>query len=334
MPQKKLDITVLGAGIFGVWQALTLARRGHRVRLIEASVAPFAAAASRFAGAMIAPYCEEEAAEAIVTELGLKAVPIWRETYPGITWAGTLVVAGARDRGELLRFGRMSRGHRTLAAAELDALEPDLAGRFMSGLLYEAEGHMSPALALPFLLDLGRKAGVEVQLGTAMSPETAPGIVIDCRGLAARDALPRLRGVRGERLLVKARDVHLKRTARLLHPRHPLYVVPWPGGHYLIGATVIESEDPSPMTVRSALELLGLAYALHPAFGEAEIVEIGAGLRPAFPDNVPKVVIAGPRHIHVNGAYRHGFLLGPIMAQLTADFLERGERHPIMVVDG
>ena len=59
-------IDVVGAGILGLWQALTLARAGHRVRLIEASPTPFAAAASRFAGAMLAPWCEAEAAEPII----------------------------------------------------------------------------------------------------------------------------------------------------------------------------------------------------------------------------------------------------------------------------
>ena len=73
----------------------------------------------------------------------------------------------------------------------------------------------------------------------------------------------------------------------------------------------------SPVTVRSALELLGSAYALHPAFGEAQIVELGAGVRPAFADNVPKIVVRG-RTIHVNGLYRHGFLLAPVLAELVA----------------
>ena len=39
------------------------ARDGHRVRLFEASAVPFALAQSRFAGAMLAPWCEAEAAE-------------------------------------------------------------------------------------------------------------------------------------------------------------------------------------------------------------------------------------------------------------------------------
>ena len=78
--------------------------------------------------------------------------------------------------------------------------------------------------------------------------------------------------MRGERIVVKSRDVTLTRPVRLLHPRFPLYVVPWGDGLYMIGATVIESEETGPITLRSALDLLSAAYALDPAFAEAEIV--------------------------------------------------------------
>ena len=91
----------------------------------------------------------------------------------------------------------------------------------------------------------------------------------------------------------------------------------------MVGATVIEREDPGPVTLRSALDLLGTAYAIEPAFGEAEIIELSAGVRPAFPDNVPKVIVRG-RRIFVNGAYRHGFLLAPVLAEAVADFLASG----------
>src|SRR5215510_12872563 len=120
--QKQL-ITVAGAGITGLWQALTLARRGHRVRLLERSPVPFAAAASRFAGAMLAPYCEAEAAEPVVRDLGLASLAIWKETYPGVVARGTLVVAGTRDRAELERFARMTEGFDKLDAEGLDSLE-------------------------------------------------------------------------------------------------------------------------------------------------------------------------------------------------------------------
>jgi len=317
-------ITVAGAGIVGLWQALTLARRGFSVRLIERSVEPFAQSASALAGAMLAPYCEAEAADPLVRELGLKSLALWPQSYPGVTVKGTLVVAGTRDRAELVRFARMTDGFEKLDAEELNALEPGLEGRFAAGLHYPAEAHMAPAEAMRFLLDAIRAAGVQVAFSSTWTGRSsAEETVIDCRGLAARGELTGLRGVRGERAIVRVRDVDLMRPVRLLHPRHPLYVVPWGGRRYMIGATVIESDDDGPATVRSALELLGSAYALHPAFGEAQILDLGAGVRPAFADNVPKIVVRG-RTIHVNGLYRHGFLLAPVLAELVADYLATG----------
>jgi glycine oxidase len=125
--------------------------------------------------------------------------------------------------------------------------------------------------------------------------------------------------------------MNLSRPVRLLHPRQPIYVVPQGDGRYVVGATVIEREDDGPMTVRSALELLGSAYALHPAFSEAAILDMGAGVRPAFADNVPRVIIEDTQTIRVNGAYRHGFLLSPVMAGAVVDFLATGRRdHPLI----
>ena len=97
----QLSIDVVGAGIFGIWQALTLARAGHRVRLIEAASTPFSSAQSRFAGAMLAPWCEAESAEPIVRAAGIEGLGLWRAVYPGLMNAGTLVLAQPRDMGEL-----------------------------------------------------------------------------------------------------------------------------------------------------------------------------------------------------------------------------------------
>jgi glycine oxidase len=66
-----------------------------------------------------------------------------------------------------------------------------------------------------------------------------------------------------------------------------------------------------------------MAYALHPAFGEAQIISAGAGVRPSLPDNVPRIIVRGST-IHVNGLYRHGFLMAPALADLVAAYLETG----------
>lgn len=336
---KPLSITVVGAGVLGLWQAITLARAGHRIRLIELSSPgnPFAATASRYAGAMVAPDTEAEAAPVLVRDLGREALAIWTGTVPMMI-RGSLVVAPPREPGELKRFARLTERHRMLDARELEAIEPDLAGRFDAALHFPGEAHLAVDKALAALLDAARAAGVEVMLGTdgtsALTPDASRDWTIDCRGRAAAADLPDLRGVRGERVLVRAPDVTLGRPVRLLHPRVPLYVVPWPDHVFMIGATVIESDDDGPMTVRSALELLNAAYALHPGFAEAAIVETGAGVRPALPDNVPRAMVEGQRRvIRVNGAYRHGFLLSPILARSVSAFFNGDRNTPLLEID-
>jgi glycine oxidase len=329
MPKTK-SIAIRGAGVVGLWQALTLARRGHRVTLCERSPVPFAHACSLYAGAMLAPNCERETGETMPRDLGLRGIALWRDTYPGAIANGTLVVALHRDRAELDRFARMTEGHQRLSPEELAKAEPALIDRFSGALYYPEEAHLSPEPALHFLLEQAQATGAEFRFGEGEFPADAD-LVIDCRGLAARDELPNLRGVRGERIVVKSREVNLSRPVRLLHPRFPLYVVPWGDGVYMIGATVIESEESGPISVRSALDLLSTAYALDPAFAEAEIVLQGAGTRPAFPDNRPRIMVGG-RYIYVNGLYRNGFLLAPVLADLVAEYIETGATDPEVFV--
>ena len=57
-------------------------------------------------------------------------------------------------------------------------------------------------------------------------------------------------------------------------------------------------------------------------------------MRPAFPDNVPKIIVRG-RTVFVNGLYRHGFLLAPVLAELLAGYVERGEKDErVFVIEG
>jgi glycine oxidase len=331
---------IIGAGVVGLATAIELCERGAEVTVFERSSALGEGACSWLAGGMLAPFCEGESAQESVVERGARAIEWWAARVPGVVRNGTLVVAPPRDAAELDRFAARTRGWRRVDEAAIAALEPDLAGRFRKGLFFADEGHLDPRVALAALRDELVQRGAEMRFGAEVPPLplagegwgegagdfdyppftrlAGEGIVIDCRGFAARDALPELRGVRGEMLLVRTREISLRRPVRLLHPRIPLYITPRADSVFMIGATMIESADACGVSVRSAIELLSAAYALHPAFGEAEILEMRADVRPAFPDNEPRIIERGGR-IFVNGFYRHGFLLAPAFAQMAAE---------------
>jgi glycine oxidase len=314
-PGFSTPISVLGAGIAGTWQALLFAQAGCQVAVFERGDASMTQATSHWAGGMLAPFCERETAEPVIARLGLRSLDLWREVLPQTPFNGSLVVAHSRDRADFERFARLTGGHRRLGREEIAALEPALDGRFSEALFFAQEGHVDPRQVLPALHDVLRSAGVPITFNARPGGGASDGLVIDCRGIAARDACPDLRGVKGEIIILETDEVALSRPVRLIHPRWPLYIVPRAGHRFLIGATSIECEDER-VSVRSALELLTAAYAVHPAFGEARIVELGAGLRPAYPDNRPRVAV-DDKQITVNGLYRHGFLLAPALAEAT-----------------
>jgi glycine oxidase len=313
---------VIGAGIAGAWQALLFAKAGHKVALFERGDAGMTEATSHWAGGMLAPYCEREASEPVITRLGIRSLDLWREQFPDTPFNGSLVVAHPRDRSDFERFARLTSGHRRLGAEAVTALEPSLDGRFRDALFFPEEGHVEPRAVLPELHARITAAGGAIHFGSERRANETDGIAIDCRGLFARDTEPNLRGVKGEMVIVETCEIALSRPVRLIHPRWPLYIIPRANNQFMIGATSIEREDDG-VSVRSALELLSAAYAVHPAFGEARIVEIGSGLRPAFPDNLPRIAIDN-RKIAVNGLYRHGFLLAPALAELVLGYVQRG----------
>jgi len=307
-----MRILVKGAGVAGLTVAWQLYRHGFDVTIAECNAAA-GLGASGYAGGMLAPWCERESAEEPVLTLGRRAADWWEAALPGhVQRQGTLVVASGRDAGELDRFAGRTSGWQWLDEAGIAALEPDLAGRFRRALFFRQEAHLDPRHTLAALTAGLEEARMRFLFASAEEPAGYDRIV-DCTGAAQIGRLPELRGVRGEMLALETGEITLSRPVRLLHPRHPIYIVPRGKGRFMVGATMIESDDAGPVTARSLMELLNAAYALHPAFGEARLTETGAGIRPAFPDNLPRVTEAGTT-LHVNGLYRHGFLLAPAMA--------------------
>ena len=321
------EVTILGAGVMGLSIATELASRGLTPRLIDPAGKPGAHACSWRAGGMLAPYCEAESAEPVVVRHGRNAADWWQAQGVEVTHRGTLVLAPSRDRAELDRFARMTEAHSPVDAETIATLEPELEGRFARGLFFGTESHLNPREALRVLRD--RLAEKDIEIETDAAPT---GLTVDARGLSARDELSDLRGVRGEMLVLRCPEVTLTRTVRLLHPRIPLYIVPRGEGIYMIGATMLETGGKYRVTARSAVEMLSAAYALHPGFAEAEILELGSDARPAFPDNLPRLRRRG-NTLYANGLYRHGYLLAPTVARMAADYITTGQRPEFMDED-
>jgi glycine oxidase len=325
-------ITVVGAGIAGLTTALALSDGGAAVTVMERGTSLGADACSRYAGGMLAPWCEAESAEPLVTRLGQEALAYWPRHLPETVQRGSLVLAPARDAPDLERFARRTTHHQRLDAAGIAALEPDLQGRFRAALFFPDEAHLDPRRALAALAETLARRGVPIRFGHTVDVAAAGrDIIADCRGFAAADRLPDLRGVKGEMLILRCPSVSLSRPIRLLHPRWPVYLVPRGDGVFMLGATMVESGERHRVTARSVVELLSAAYALHPAFAEAEILEMGADARPAFPDNLPRIrAQTGPRGriVAVNGLFRHGFLLSPALARRAADLILHNIQDP------
>ncbi|MEL6594362.1 MAG: FAD-dependent oxidoreductase [Pseudomonadota bacterium] len=317
--------TIIGGGVCGLATAAELSSRGAQVTVIDPKGAPGDHACSWWAGGMLAPDCEGVSAEPEIVRQGRQAAKWWQSQGAAVHHEGTLVVALSRDQSDLATFARRAPSAAILLKEEITAQEPHLGERYSKALFLADEGHLDPRATLIALH--ARLA----QRGVRFGDEIA-GQVIDCRGLAARDTLTDLRGVKGEMLVVRCPDVSLSRPVRLLHPRFPLYIVPRDDGVFMLGATQIETGERTRATLRSVMELMNAAYALHPAFGEAELLEIGVDARPAFPDNQPRIRRIGDV-IYANGLFRHGFLLAPALAQMTADLVLDGKRPEVWYED-
>ncbi|MGQ3053779.1 MAG: FAD-dependent oxidoreductase [Roseateles sp.] len=325
------DIAIAGAGVMGRLLAWQLACGGHRVRVVDPAGGPAEPGAAGFTAAgMLSPLAEQANAEPEVVALGWRSLALW----PGIASAlgqpglvktdGSLLLAHGCDGGAAQRvLARLGGAAEPLNDAALQMLEPELAPDLKAWWL-PGEGQVLPhELLLAFAQRApcvdwhwGRRAlavhphRVELDDGRRLDAD----LVIDTRGLGAKPAMPTLRGVRGEILWLHAPGVVLNRPVRLLHPRHRVYLVPRPGDVIVVGASEVESEDRSPVSLRSAVELMAAAHSVLPALAEARIVHMDTQLRPALPDHRPRI-----EHqrglLRINGLFRHGWLLAPALAE-------------------
>lgn len=332
------NITILGAGIMGLSCAYTLSKAFPKTNITINDPAGFPPEnASYMAGGMLAPYCECDHLPPAYIPAGLESIKFWHEfsKQTGNTFEfaqeGSLIVAHNEDRHMLERIKTVLPAENRGTHVDRAQTEPLLAGKFKDALLIEGEGHLHPRKAMDALGKTLNKMGVS--FADKQAQNLNPDLTIDCRGLFAQDDDPELRGVKGEILIVRNPDFSLKRPLRLMHPRYPLYIVPRADNIFMIGATIIESADDF-VSLRSGLELMSALYSLHPTFAHAQMIEMKAGIRPAYPDNLPRITREDDI-IRANGLFRHGFLLAPAMAACVRDLIAgtKNDRSALFIKD-
>lgn len=355
MKLSNSKFAIVGGGLMGRLLALALAKDGAQVDLFEKGGPDAAHAAARIAAAMLAPLAESAITEDSVVRMGLYSLPRWKELISDLSNSvffqqdGTLILWHRQDASDAERFtAHLEKNCRTnsdlsvpqkLSNDALRGLEPGVSDRFNQGLYLPNEGQLDNRQLLDALASELKLLKVNCHWHTETHPQelrkqSIYQAVIDCRGTGAKefwssgDSPNTLRGVRGEVVRLYAPEVKLRRPTRLIHPRYPIYIAPKENDVYVVGATEIESDDLSEMSVRSAMELLSAVYTVHSGFAEARILEMATQCRPTLKNNLPEIRLKRDKGladlIMINGLYRHGFMIAPAVLDCALQVLEQG----------
>jgi len=354
------DVVVVGAGIIGTLSAISLARRGLSVAVIERGQ-PMAESSWAGAGILspIYPWKYPDGLSHLVNRSlslypalvdSLKATsgidPQHRQTglivpvYQENEWAA---LEGALPWSE--RFGWSAQ---RLNAAEARSLEPCLSEQVLGAVDWPEVGQIrNPRLAQAAqatALDMGVRfftdqevVGFDRHQGRGVSVKTQnnrfeAGQVLLCAGSWSAElaldlgfALP-IQPVKGQILLLKTEPGTLGRIVK----HDQAYLVPREDGHVLVGATM-EMAGFDRRTSLSAMHFLsGALLEMTPGLADAEVVKHWMGFRPGTPDGLPYLgAVPGTDNLFVAaGHYRNGVILAPATAEAMACLL-CGETPPV-----
>jgi len=331
------DVTIMGAGAFGLSIAWECARRGARVRVCEA--ARIGAGSSGGIVGALAPHVPEQwnAKKQFQLDSLLMAEGFW---------AG-VGAAGGADPG-YLRSGRvqpvadeaalaLAQGRSAGAAAlwhdqavwEVIAAEEDgWLPRAPWGYLIRdtLTARLHPRQAGRALAAAIRARGGQIDEGVAMPDGTAPVIwATGAAGLADLGAaLGRTVGgpVKGQAALFACPGVGTRPQLFV----DGVHIVPHADGTVAVGSTSERAFDSADAVDEKLSPVIDKARAACPALGDAPVIERWAGLRPRARSRAPMLGAWPGRagHFIANGGFKIGFGMAPKVAQVMADLVLEG----------
>ena len=328
------DITIRGAGIFGLSIAWTCVRRGARVRVVD----PHGAGAGASGGLVgaLAPHVPENwnAKKAFQLDSLLAAEGFWASVEEAggvssgygrtgrlqpIADARALDLAHARERAAK-ELWQDRATWRVLPAGEAGPWCPPSPTGFVIHDTLTARLH--PRRATEALVAALAVRGVEIETGGEDR-----GQVLHATGAAGLIELSQAMGknvgggVKGQAALL---DYDAGEGPQVF--AGGVHIVPHADGTVAIGSTSEREYDDATSTDKRLEEVIAAARAAVPALAQAPVIQRWAGVRPRSRSRAPMLGAwpGRPGHYIANGGFKIGFGMAPKVAEVMADLVLEG----------
>lgn len=346
-----MRVAVVGAGIVGLATAFELMKRGHDVTVHDPVPA---GGASHAAAGMLAAVTETVWAHDELHALLRTAAQEYPDFLSQLSAAGgesgfrstatlSVGVDGA-DRESLARLATLQRrdgAHvEQLVGSQARRREPALGSAVTTAMLVTDDHQVDPRQITGSLLRVlaervhhhrvtevlfngGTVRGIRSEGGEVTADVVIVAAGLGVHGIGGVPSLP-VRPVWGDIMRLRVPEALrplLTDTVRATVHGHSVYLVPRADGTLVVGASVRESGGEGPHT-GSVFALLRDAQKVVPGIEECELVEVIARARPGSPDALPLLGPLAPGLIASTGFDRHGVLLAPLAAKLTARLVD------------
>ena len=330
-----VDVTIRGAGIFGLSIAWTCARRGAKVQIVD----PFGAGSGSSGGLVgaLAPHVPENwnAKKAFQFDSLIMAEPFWTQVEttggvsPGYARLGRLQPIADDRNLELARAREATAAElwqgradwRVVPVVEVGAWCPPSPTGFVIHDTLTARIH--PRRACAALVSALAVMGVEV---VAEAPDA--GQVIHATGLAGLQELSEAfgktvgNGVKGQAALLRFDAGAVPQLFA-----DAIHIVPHADGTLAIGSTSERDYDDPTGTDAALDDVIERAMRAVPVLHGAEVIERWAGVRPRSKSRAPML---GMHPLHkgqfiANGGFKIGFGMAPKVAEVMADLVLDGQ---------
>lgn len=330
------DVTVYGAGIFGLSIAWVCAARGARVQVID----PYGAGAGASGGIVgaLAPHTPDNwnVKKQFQFESLMMMEGFWAEVEAaggkssGYARLGRLQSVANEADLALARTRSPSADRFWQGAAKWELLRAqdcgDWAPQSPTGWVIHdtLSGRMHPRQACVALAAALRIKGVEIVAAAAPSGQVlwATGVA-DLWAINAASGRSFGSGVKGQGALLGGVP-GVAQAPQIFS--HSVHMVPHANGTVAVGSTS-EREFDDPKSIDAQLdEVIAKARAAVPILAEAKVLERWAGLRPRSRSRAP---VLGAHPIHAgayiaNGGFKIGFGMAPKVAEVMADLILDG----------